>query len=181
MADKGQTEFTQKEVDQVIADRLERFHRAEERLREKAIESGEEVDYKAEYERLKQEHDEWKAKQEDDQQANYDRQLQAEKERLELLQAEQAELERAEYILERLQDEGFTDEKAESLITYIAGNTEDEIDDSINLLVEVRKSKPKYGDPSPGPVGNRKQPKQKDGREHGRSMYQRLRGKLGGR
>lgn len=71
---------------------------------------------------------------------------------------------------------GYTDEQIAVLRGTVAGETDEELTQSIEAMKAVIAPKPEYVDPSPM-NGERKKPEQVSAEEKGRDLFKRLRGK----
>lgn len=72
---------------------------------------------------------------------------------------------------------GYTDEQIEVLRGTVVGETDDELTDAIEKLVEVIAPKSEYVDPSAPNGGGQRKPEPKDGTEVGRDLFSRLKEK----
>lgn len=141
--------FTQAELDQIIAERLAR----KDKQAEDAVKAAE---AKAEAERLKEEGKykelyETVVKQLDEQKAAT---LATKKESL-------------------LTKAGYKDEQVELFVSLLSGETDEELQESLDRLVAATPPAKKYADPSAG-NGRRTEPDKKGGDEVGKTAYDRL-------
>lgn len=150
--------FTQEDIDRIVKDRLER----ERKKREEALE---EERKKSERERLL-EQEKYK-----DLYESLQKDLEAQ--RATALRAKKESL---------LVKAGYTEEQAQRYLKFIDGETDDELNASLDALKADIPPKKQYGDPNPG-NGGKAVPKKKDLVDKGREQYHRLKksGKIKGR
>lgn len=150
--------FTQEELDRIVKDRLER----ERKKREEALE---EERKKSERERLL-EQEKYK-----DLYESLQKDLEAQ--RATALQAKKESL---------LVKAGYTEDQAKRYLKFIDGETDDELNESLDALKVDIPPKKSYGDPSPG-NGGKQTPAKKNLGEKGKAQYERLKslGKIKGR
>ncbi len=156
--DQDTKTFTQEDIDRIVRERLER----ERKKREAALE---EERKKAERERLKE--------QEKYKDLYEDLQKDIEEQRKQALEAKKEAM---------LVKAGYSEDQAKRYVKYLEGETDDDLNASLDALKADIPPKKQYADPNPN-NGGKQTPKRKTLEEKGKSVYQRLKekGKIRGK
>ena len=131
---------------------------------------------KERYEKAKQDAEEEARKKELEENEQYKELLEDANKTIEDLKREKADRERSDYIVKQLSDKGLTNEQVERYSKYVHGQSEEELNSSIESVYQdfVQGTQEAKGDPSAGFGGTPAKPKAKTDEDYGRELFERL-------